>query len=233
MNGNHLIFTDGASRGNPGPGGWGAIIVAGQNVTELGDGDAKTTNNRMELAAATEAIKKTPVGAKIKLYTDSGYLINGITKWVHGWIRNDWKTKEKNDVLNKDIWQELYNAVQDREVNWFQVKGHAGIAGNDRADKIATACADGENPHLFKGSIRNYEHTISEPTEEDMDATSDNERRKARAYSYLSLVDGKLEKHDNWPDCEARVKGKSDVKFRKSISAKDEIEIMKSWGLRK
>jgi ribonuclease HI len=227
-----LIFTDGASRGNPGRGGWGAIIVEGGNVLELGDGETKTTNNRMELSAALHALKSTPVGAKIKLFTDSGYLINGVTKWVHGWNRSGWQTQEKKDVLNKDIWQKLDKANKEREVEWLQVKGHAGIAGNDRADKIATACADGESINLYKGSRLNYEFPVAEPTEEELNTMSDNQRKKTKAYSYLSLIDGVLNKHDNWGDCEARVKGQNGAKFRKAISAEDEVEILKSWGLR-
>lgn len=227
-----LIFTDGASRGNPGRGGWGAIVITGMNVEELGDSDTNTTNNRMELMAALESLKKTAIGAKVKLYTDSGYLINGITKWVHGWIKNDWKTQEKKDVLNKDIWQALFNETQDREIEWFQVKGHAGIPGNNRADQIATACADGEDPKLFRGSRRNYELNISEPSQEELSSESDRERKNARAYSYLSLIDGQLQKHSDWSDCKARVDGVKGAKFRKSINAEDEAEIIKSWGLR-
>ncbi len=227
-----LIYTDGASRGNPGPGGYGAIIVEGKNVLEIGDGETKTTNNRMEISAALYALKKTPVGSKIRIFTDSGYLINGITKWIHGWLRNNWKTSDKKDVLNKDLWQSLYEVVEDREIEWFQVKGHAGIAGNNRADEIATGFGDGDRVILFNGDIRNYNINISEPSKEEMSETSDRERRNTRAYSYISLVDGKLIKHSTWSECETRVKGKEGAKFRKTISAEDELEIMKSWGVR-
>ena len=232
MNGKILIFTDGASRGNPGPGGWGAIIVEGNNIIELGDGEAKTTNNRMEISAAYFAIKKTAVGSKIKLYTDSAYLINGITKWVHGWMRNNWQTAEKKEVLNKELWQKLFKEVQTRHIEWLRVKGHAGIAGNNRADQIATSFGTGEAVTLFRGDRRNYDVAVAEPTEEELAEKSDRDRKNARAYSYLSLVDGKLEKHSNWNDCKSRVEGKPGAKFRKSISAEDELEIIKSWGVR-
>jgi ribonuclease HI len=232
MNNKIIIYTDGSSRGNPGPGGYGAIIIEGKNVEEIGDGETKTTNNRMEISAALYAIKKTPVGSKIRIFTDSGYLINGITKWIHGWLKNNWKTSDKKDVLNKDLWQKLFEVVEDREIEWFQVKGHAGIPGNNRADEIATGFGEGERVTLFKGDIRNYEINVSEPNKKEMSETSDRERRNARAYSYISLVDGELIKHSTWPECEARVKGKEGAKFRKTISAEDELEIMKSWGVR-
>ncbi len=232
MNNKIIIYTDGSSRGNPGPGGYGAIIIEGTNIEEIGDGETRTTNNRMEISAALYAIKKTPVGSKIRLFTDSGYLINGITKWIHGWLKNNWKTSDKKDVLNKDLWQKLFDVVEDREIEWFQVKGHAGIPGNNRADEIATGFGQGEKVILFKGDLRNYEINVSEPTKQEMSETSDRERRNTRAYSYISLVNGELVKHSTWSECEARVKGKEGAKFRKTISAEDELEIMRSWGVR-
>lgn len=232
MNNKIIIYTDGSSRGNPGPGGYGAIVIEGTNIEEIGDGETRTTNNRMEISAALYAIKKTPVGSKIRLFTDSGYLINGITKWIHGWLKNNWKTSDKKDVLNKDLWQKLFDVVEDREIEWFQVKGHAGIPGNNRADEIATGFGQGEKVILFKGDLRNYEINVSEPTKQEMSETSDRERRNTRAYSYISLVNGELVKHSTWSECEARVKGKEGAKFRKTISAEDELEIMRSWGVR-
>ncbi|HMO78850.1 MAG TPA: ribonuclease HI [Candidatus Paceibacterota bacterium] len=232
MNNKILIFTDGASRGNPGPGGWGAIIVEGNNIIELGGDEIKTTNNRMEIMAAYEAIKKTPIGTKIKIFTDSAYLINGITKWVFGWMKNNWLTIEKKEVLNKDLWEKLFNEVQDREIQWCRVKGHAGIDGNNRADKIATSFGQGEPVRLFRGDRRNYEINVNEPNEDDLAEKSDRDRRSSKAYSYLSLIDGKLEKHKTWEDCKSRVDGAKGAKFRKAISAEDEIEIIKNWGVK-
>jgi ribonuclease HI len=226
-----LIFTDGSSRGNPGPGGWGAVIIEGTNLEEIGGGEAKTTNNRMELMAALEGLKKTSKNSKVKIYTDSGYLINGITKWIFAWVSNNWKTKANADVLNKDIWQKLHEEVKNHTVTWQQVKGHAGIAGNHRADEIATAAADGADINLYKGSRINYALQIEAPTEEQLNIKSDKERRSAKAYSYVSLVDGVLKRDTNWTDCEARVKGQKGVKFRKAISKEDEADILESWGL--
>lgn len=227
-----LIYTDGASRGNPGPGGWGAIVITGTEVNEIGVGEKNTTNNRMELSAAIGALKKTPPGSEITLYTDSAYMINGITKWIHGWMKNEWKTKDKKDVLNRDIWQELHRLVEERSIDWKQVKGHAGIPGNERADVIATAFGDGNDPELFKGSIRKYNIKVSPPTDSELSTTSDGQRKKTKAHSYLSLVDGKLERHSIWKDCEARVKGTQGAKFRKAISKEDEEDILRAWGIK-
>jgi ribonuclease HI len=229
MNTKVLIYTDGASRGNPGTGGWGAIVLKGHNVIEVGGRDNKTTNNRMELSATIGALEQTETSDKIRLYTDSEYLINGITKWVFGWLKNDWKTQAKADVLNKDLWQKLYSLTEDREIEWKKVRGHAGHPANERVDEIATTFAD-ENPtKLFSGDIKEYGTNLSEPT--DAQISGSEKRKNAKAHSYLSLVDGQLQKHSNWDDCKARVDGVAGAKFRKSISAEDEQDIIKNWGL--
>ena len=112
------IFTDGASKGNPGPGGWGAVVIDGDKVFESGGGEKDTTNNRMEIAAAIGGLGKTENGSDITLYTDSSYLINGITKWILGWKRNGWITKTKQEVLNRDLWEKLDDLVKWRKVKW-------------------------------------------------------------------------------------------------------------------
>lgn len=229
MNMKILIYTDGASRGNPGPGGYGAIVLKGHNVTEIGGKEEKTTNNRMELTATIEALKKTDVGSKIRLYTDSEYLINGITKWVFGWLKNNWQTQGKQDVMNKDLWQKLYELVEDRQVEWKKVKGHAGHSANERVDEIATMFADEKEISLFNGDIRDYKIDISEPSENQIN--NPEKRKSSKAFSYISLVDGVLQKHITWDACKERVEGKVGAKFRKTISAEDEKEIIKSWGL--
>ena len=152
-----IIFTDGSSRGNPGPGGFGAIIVADGNVTELGGREEETTNNRMELRAAIEALLRTKgERRKILLYCDSTYVVSGITKWVHGWQKRGWKTADKRPVLNRDLWEELLQATHGRDIEWRQVGGHMGVAGNERSDEIATAYADNEALVLYSGLLTNY-----------------------------------------------------------------------------
>jgi len=131
------IYTDGACSGNPGPGGWGAILIAGEHRKELKGGAAETTNNRMELMAAIEALEAIKKPGPVDLNTDSVYMRDGITKWIHGWKRNGWRTADKKPVKNIDLWQRLEAAVARHQVNWHWLKGHAGNAENERADELA------------------------------------------------------------------------------------------------
>jgi ribonuclease HI len=132
------IFTDGACSGNPGPGGWGAVLRYGTRVKEICGGEAsQTTNNRMELMAAIQALEHLTRPVQVRLHTDSSYLREGITKWLHGWRRNGWVTAERKPVKNVDLWQRLETAAQRHQVEWIWVKGHAGHPGNERADALA------------------------------------------------------------------------------------------------
>ncbi|WP_421853028.1 ribonuclease HI [Oricola sp.] len=132
------IFTDGACSGNPGPGGWGAILRWNGVEKELNGGEADTTNNRMELMAAIQALKALKGGPHgIDLYTDSSYVKDGISGWIHGWKRNGWKTAAKKPVKNAELWQELDALVSSHKVNWHWIKGHAGHPENERADALA------------------------------------------------------------------------------------------------
>jgi ribonuclease HI len=131
------IYTDGACSGNPGPGGWGAILVFGERENELKGGAAQTTNNRMELMGAISALEALKRPCRVDLYTDSQYLRGGITGWIHGWKRNGWRTAEKKPVKNVDLWQRLDAALKHHDVRWHWVRGHAGHAMNERADRLA------------------------------------------------------------------------------------------------
>ena len=135
------IFTDGACKGNPGPGGWGAIIRYGKHEKELSGGEPDTTNNRMEMTAAIRALELLIEPCKVVLYTDSTYVKDGITKWVDGWQRNGWKTASKKPVRNADLWHELIAAASRHQIDWRWVKGHAGHPENERADQLASAAA--------------------------------------------------------------------------------------------
>ena len=137
------IFTDGACKGNPGIGGWGAILLFGPRTRELKGAEAHTTNNRMELMAAIAALNALTRPCSVDLTTDSVYVRDGISKWVHGWQRNGWKTADKKPVKNDDLWQALLAAAKPHQVRWHWVKGHAGHAENERADALANeAIAD-------------------------------------------------------------------------------------------
>ncbi|MEH6409591.1 MAG: ribonuclease HI [Hyphomonas sp.] len=131
------IWTDGACSGNPGPGGWGALLIAGGHRKELWGGDRATTNNRMEMQAVIEALTALKSPSKVTLHVDSTYVKDGLTKWITGWKRNGWKTAAKKPVKNQDLWQALDEACQRHEITWKWVKGHAGDPGNERADELA------------------------------------------------------------------------------------------------
>ena len=132
-----VIYTDGACSGNPGPGGWGVLLRWNDAEKELCGGDRQTTNNRMELTAAIQALEALRRPAQVRLHTDSTYVLNGITKWITGWQRNGWQTSAKKPVKNADLWQRLAAAISPHEVTWIWVKGHAGDPGNERADELA------------------------------------------------------------------------------------------------
>lgn len=225
-----IIFCDGASKGNPGPGGWGAIVhLPSGEVLELGGHEKNTTNNKMELTAAINALESlTDNRHEIILNTDSSYLVNGITKWVKVWQRNNWITSTKEPVLNSHLWKRLIETVSDKKIKWNYVGGHIGIEGNERADLIASSYAAGLKHKLFKGKISDYEV--------DLDNIIGSQKKKekksknsAKAYSYLSLVNGVLKVDKTWEECEKRVKGVKNAKYKKAESPEDEERIIKEW----
>lgn len=239
MKENIIIFTDGSSLGNPGPGGWGAIVTEKETVFELGGREKHTTNNRMELTATIEAldsIKHKP--GTVVVHTDSRYVIHGITMWVSDWKKRDWMTKAKKPVENRDLWEKLSHLVDTREtpgkISWKHVGGHVGIAGNERADEIATSYAKGEKLKLYHGPFANYEHDVKNTVASGKKVrtrSASRARSRVKAYSYLSLVNGVLKRHSTWEECEKRVKGVRGVKFKKAISKEDEKKICVEWGV--
>lgn len=219
------IFTDGSARGNPGPGGWGAIVLNPDTAVELGGREDHTTNNRMELWAVISALESSPNDRDITIFTDSAYVVNGITRWVKGWVKNNWKTSAKEDVVNRDLWERLVAAVSHKVIDWKLIKGHAGTPGNERCDVIATSFADNEPALLYNGSRSRYGIDIS------ISALPPPKKPKSKstAYSYVSMVDGKIEIHKTWEDCKTRVHGVN-AKFKKSISPKDEEDIVREFS---
>ena len=233
---NILVFTDGACSGNPGKGGWGAIVCWPEGrVIELGGYDKQTTNNRMEMLAIIKAIDTIGEDERgVDIYTDSTYVIRGITQWIFGWMKRGWKNAQGEEVKNKELWQWLNRVVRGYKgkINWHYVRGHQGVPGNERVDEIAVIYTKGQRPHLYEGSLIEYGVAIHDiPDDSSLPEMKSKSSKKAKAYSYLSYVDGKLEKHKSWPECEARVKGRSGAKFKKALSKEDEDAIIRSWHL--
>jgi ribonuclease HI len=131
------IYTDGACSGNPGPGGWGALLRFNGSEKELSGGERETTNNRMELTAVIEALRALKERCSLEITTDSEYVKNGITQWIHNWMKNNWKTKAKKDVKNRELWEELWNLSQGHDIQWKWIRGHSGHPENERCDELA------------------------------------------------------------------------------------------------
>ena len=156
-----IVYVDGASSGNPGPGGWGAIIATPQGtVTEIGGHEPHTTNNRMELTASIRALERIQSEKSefslITLYSDSTYVIQGITQWIFAWRKRGWLTAEGKNVANSDLWQDLSNVSQKQRITWKHVRGHSGVPGNERADEIAVTYSKKQTPNLYEGSFEEY-----------------------------------------------------------------------------
>jgi ribonuclease HI len=235
-----IVFTDGAAKGNPGPGGWGAIVVTDQDVTELGGGSPHTTNNRMELGGAIAALLHVAnQPGPVAIYTDSTYLIQGITQWVWGWRKRGWKTSQGGDVLNRELWEQLSSLIGARargDVNWHWVRGHVGTPGNERADQISVAFATQEPADLYGGPLEGYALPILQlPDDTNLPKRSAGSgtaaKTKTAAYSYLSVIGGVPMRHVTWAECEGRVKGQSGARFKKATSADDESKILRGWGI--
>lgn len=238
----HLIFADGSSLGNPGPGGWGTVLVLNKShVIELGAGVTHTTNNRMELTGLIEGLKRLAQElGDLTILTDSKYAHKGATEWAEGWKKRNWMTMAKTEVENRDLWEQILSLLESRKkfghIFWRHVPGHSGIAGNERCDEIATGYAREDEPGLFDGDIADYAIDILNISVDDEQLKKRSEAKahaRIKAYSYLSLVAGVAKRHLTWAECEARVRGKSGVKYKKAISPEDERRILAQWGVQK
>ncbi len=236
-----VVFTDGAASGNPGPGGWAAIVLDPDGrVTELGGGDPHTTNNRMELTGAIRALAYVDARRHpIAIYTDSTYVIRGIREWIWNWKRRGWKTAEGADVLNRDLWEALLAEVTRHgkdSVEWHYVRGHVGTPGNERCDAIAVAFSRTREVELYCGPLIGYSLPLLDlPDDTTLPARTSKGSgaipKKTAAYSYLSVVNGTPMRHATWADCERRVKGQSNARFKKAASASNEAEILREWNI--
>lgn len=250
------LFTDGACSGNPGPGGYGCVLVlpSGQ-VKEWGFGAAQTTNNQMELQAVISGLDFLLGGRPLSngqamsgndlfldqktlwILTDSTYVIRGATQWIWGWKKKNWITSEGHAVANLEEWKKLnlLLAQYPGKIEWKYVRGHSQIPGNERCDEIAVAFSKQQPLRLFTGNLSDYSVPVFDlPPDLSLPPIHSNfgdKKNKKKALCYLSYVDGKLERHDTWSECEARVKGRSGAKFKKAMSEAEIDNIKKSWGV--
>ena len=241
-----LVFADGACSGNPGPGGWGSIIVTPDGlVTELGGHEPETTNNRMELTAVGKALRHLErAPGPIHIHTDSTYVIQGATKWAFGWSRRGWKTAEGGEVANAIYWKRLMALLAQRKENhaaeaaavaWFYIRGHVGVPGNERVDAIAVAYSKGRDARLYTGPLHGYGVAVHDlPEDMSLPPEKPKEQREAaaKAYSYLSQVGSSVRRHASWAACERRVKGVSGARFKKTKNALDEAKVLEDWGFK-
>ena len=221
-----VIYTDGGCIGNPGPGGWAAVLVRGDTVEEWGGAEASTTNNRMEMRGAIEGLGQVRPGERVRVVTDSRYLHDGITRWIHGWKRRGWKKADGTPVLNQDLWEALDARVRGpAAVRWEHVRGHRGHAYNERCDAIANGFARGTPPPLRRGdgswiagSAAPATAAVALPPGVGLPF-------------YLSLREGELRLHNDWADCEGWVKGAKGARFKKVRSAEELGATLVAWGI--
>jgi ribonuclease HI len=188
----------------------------------------------MEMTAALKALQLVPEGASVIVLTDSVYLIRGITQWIFGWQRRGWKNAEGADVLNKDLWEQLSRAVRGKKIDWRYVRGHIGIVGNERVDELAVAQSQRRPLKGYSGPLSGYRVDIFPLPEKvplpEMKSNGGASKDKGSSF-YLSYVNGVLERHTTWDQCQARVKGVSQARFKKVSSDSEASETLKSWGL--
>jgi len=240
-----VVFTDGAAKGNPGPGGWGVVVVTpAGDVTELGGREPHTTNNRMELTGAINGLAEVQhLTGRVAMYTDSTYVIKGIREWIWAWRKRGWKTATGGEVLNRELWERL-GALADargaRNIDWHYVRGHVGTPGNERCDAIADGLAQQRPVTFYRGPLAAYEIAVLDlPDDTTVPARTPSSGSKSsagsssggKAHSYLSVVDGQATRHATWAECERRVKGRSGARFKKAMSPADEIAILRGWNI--
>ncbi len=227
-----IIYTDGGCSGNPGPGGWGTIIVREGHFEELGGHAPDTTNNRMEMLAAIEGLKQVNPPDTVRVVSDSKYLVDGATKWIWGWRKKGWKKSDGKEVLNLDLWLEIDTLLGKLKINWEHVKGHAGHPENERCDDIAQGFAQGETPELKKGDGSWIDRSSTVKAAKKSKARKVATGSKGEKYEkplYLSIVNGDIREHSVWSECEARIKGVKNSRCKKVTSKGEHIAAIASW----
>lgn len=239
-----VIFGDGACRGNPGPGGWGFLLITDELFIEKGGRADRTTNNEMEITSLLESLKLVRAiaeeGSLLKFYFDSQYVLKGASAWIWSWLKSGWKTKSGEEVKNKELWKQIAEILSSLKkkvkIDWYYIEGHSGNAGNDRVDEIATSFADEMEVYLEDGK-RNSEHQkfweaqrAGRDIREISSIGSKSSATVKKNVYYLSFVGGQVYRDESWASCEARVKGVAGAKYKKISSSSEEKEILKKWG---
>lgn len=228
-----ILFCDGASSGNPGPGGWGTVLsFPTGEVLELGGYEPHTTNNRMELLSLIRGLERvSDQTIPFRVYTDSTYVIRGATQWVFRWMKTNWISSEGKEVANQDLWKQLLSLIRGRTLEWHYVRGHSGVPGNERVDEIAVSFSQRRPCSLYRGDVSSYLVSLQEiPENTELPVKKSPQATPAQPYSYLSLVNQLPKRHLTWKDCEARVKGQSGARFKKALTPQDELKILNEWG---
>lgn len=234
----YVAYTDGACTGNPGPGGWGVVLLGEDGRQELSGGAPATTNNRMELTAVIEALRHVPADAPMHVVTDSEYVMKGMTQWLAGWRRRGWRTSTGSAVLNRELWETLA-ALAGARVTWEWVRGHTGHPENERADALARAqaravvrqgpgmaAAARGAPPAFGGSAGGGVRPAAGRSASVRAAPPADGRP-----TYLSLVDGELRRHADWPACQAHTHGRAGARFKKCRTPDEERATVRGWGV--
>ena len=216
------VFSDGGCIGNPGPGGYAAIVLADGVYREFAGGEPNTTNNRMEMRAAIVGLKNAPGRAPVRMVTDSRYLTDGASKWLKGWKARGWKKADGGEVLNRDLWEEIDSLMASRKVTWEHVAGHSGHPENERCDRIANGYARGEPPDLRQGDGSWIHGESGARGEAEGGVRYDKPL-------YLSIVGGHIEEHGTWPACEARIKGVKGARCKKVSSKSEHLAALMAW----
>ncbi len=232
-----IVYTDGASRGNPGKGGWAAVLMTDKEVVEIAGARDPATNNQMELEAVVQALAlaiKKYKGYTVVLHADSAYVLNGIHSWLDGWVRNNWiAATTKKPVENKQYWQKLltFRDTLGRHLHLVKVAGHSGHEFNDRCDELAVAYALGKKIPLFKGAYTKYIAQLAETPPKSAPKKAPSANKGKEAYSYVSFVGGKVHVDKTWAACEKRVKGAKGAKYKKVFSKAEETDLVQDYTL--
>ncbi len=234
-----FVFIDGSSLGNPGPGGWGALLIAREEnqIAEIGGSKKNSTNNEMELEALVQSLSFLRGNSgNILFFSDSRYLVQAMSIWLDGWRKNGWRRKDGKEIKNLSLWKKISSLLEERGKNtvfFIHIPSHVGIFGNERVDKIAQSFAKGESIELYQGTFKKYpfrDKLLLPSLEEIYTKKSQKRRRKDKQKCYyLSFQNGKVTRYENWEECKKHVLGKKGIRYKKICSKEEREDFLKSF----